>query len=199
MKQILFLEGNMQVGKSTIILNNINHLPKSDLGGFLCQRLIKEAKTKAFRLISAESEEILTLKYNPDLSDIFLEEVFGKWIKNERVFLTKGIECLSCLTSKELIILDEIGGFELLLDEFREKLFEILKGDVPVLGVIKSNNNGMIMKNSIGLNNDYWTYYEKLRGDIEGLLGGKILNVNKINISSVDNEVKKFLKICYLT
>ena len=198
MKKILFLEGNIQSGKSTTILNNIKHLSKSDLGGFFCQRLTKEGETKAFRLVSAGSTETLTLKYNSDLSDIFLEEVFGKWIKNEGVFLTKGFECLSCMVSKKLIILDEIGGFELFSDEFTVKIFEILKGDVPVLGVIKSNNNGMIMKKTIGLNNEYWTRYEKLRCYIE-TLGGKILNINKINISDVDNEVKNFLKISHLT
>lgn len=194
MKRILFLEGNIQIGKSTIILNSLkSRIDDAYIGGFLCQRLTKDRKTKAFRIISTDKAETTAIEYKADMPDVFLEEISGKWIKYENIFRTKGIELLSNISLKRIIFLDEIGGFELLIDEFREKLYEVLKSGIPIIGVIKSDKNGMIMKNTVGLKNDYWNYYLNLRSDIEKLYGGKILNVNKYNILSIENQVKTFL------
>jgi len=192
MNQSLFLEGPIQTGKSTIILNNLkSYMLIEHAGGFLCQRLTEDGKTKAFRLIETSSAETTEMKYCADIPDVFLEEVSGKWIKRDEVFKTKGIEILSDIHSKKLILLDEIGGFEILIDNFREKLYEALSSCIPVIGVIKSVNNGKIMKSAVGISNDYLAKYEKLRTFITNN-GGRILNVNS-NIDSINEEIKLFL------
>ena len=156
MKHLLFLEGNIQIGKSTIILDNLrSNMIIEHTGGFLCQRLTENDKTRAFRLIEAEKAETSDIKYKVNTPSVFLEEVSGKWIKRDEVFLTKGIEFLSDLSSRKLILLDEIGGFELLIDGFREKLYEVLLDNIPIIGVIKSVNNSAIMKNTVKIDDDY--------------------------------------------
>lgn len=193
MKHILFLEGNIQIGKSTLILKNlISHMLIEHTGGFLCQRLTEEGKTKAFCIIAAEKAETIAIEYNAGMPDVFLEEVSGKWIKRDEVFQNKGIELLTDLCSKKLVLLDEIGGFELLIDEFNEKLYQVLLGHIPIIGVIKSIDNGTVMKNTVGIKDDYYTKYEKLRSIIKNL-GGKIVKVNSDNILNVDDEIKLFL------
>ena len=193
MKHLLFLEGNIQIGKSTIILDNLrSNMIIEHTGGFLCQRLTENDKTRAFRLIEAEKAETSDIKYKVNTPSVFLEEVSGKWIKRDEVFLTKGIEFLSDLSSRKLILLDEIGGFELLIDGFREKLYEVLLDNIPIIGVIKSVNNSAIMKNTVKIDDDYYAKYEELRSVITNI-GGKIVKVNNNNIVSVSDEIKSFL------
>ncbi|HHZ02105.1 MAG TPA: hypothetical protein GX396_04110 [Tissierellia bacterium] len=183
----------MQIGKSTIILDNIKrHKLLEHTGGFLCQRLTKGSKTKAYRLIEAEKAEVTATEYHENLPSIFLEEVAGNWVKRDQVFLNRGIELLSDLSSRKLILLDEIGGFELLIDEFREKLYEVLLSSTPIIGVIKSFDNGRVMKNAIGINDVYYSKYKALRSFITDN-NGIIVNVNNNNIESINNEIKSFL------
>jgi len=192
-KNILFLEGNIKIGKSIIILNNIANIPNGYIDGFFCQRLTLNENLKAFRLVCAKEAKFTTMQYDENMPDIFLEEISGMWKRKDEVFRTTGIELLSDLSLKKLVLLDEIGGFELLIDEFREKLYEVLSGDIPVLGVIKSNNNRYIMQNAVKIKDEYVELYDKLRLDIVNEFGGKILDVNQENISYVDKEVKEFL------
>lgn len=193
MKNILFLEGDIQIGKSSIILNNlISHKLIEHTTGFLCQRLTEEGISKAFCLIPAEKAEATVKEYKSNIPNTFLEEVSGKWIRKDEVFLTKGIELLKNVPIKRLVLLDEIGGFELLIDGFREKLYEVLQSDTPIIGVIKSNKNAAVMKNAVGIYEKYYIIYEKFRSDINDF-GGKIINLNTENIRKVDDEIKSFL------
>lgn len=192
MSQILFLEGKSKIGKSTIILNNIRqYMPMENVGGFLCQRLIHKGIIKAYRLVPFNKVITPSAEYNTTMEDIFLENIDDKWIIKECVFCSKGIEMLSDINNKKLVLLDEIGGLELLNDKFREKLFEVLRNDIPVIGVLKSYSNAVIMKNTVGISDNYWLHYKKLREDIE-ILGGRILDVKTTNLLRVDKEVRRF-------
>lgn len=191
----LFLAGNMKIGKSTTILKNIElYIPGNLIGGFMCQRLVNNKKTKAFCLTDIKMVEASIKKYKPDTPNIFLKNISGKWEKNDEVFNTIGVEMLSNLASKKLVVLDEIGGFELLAEQFREKLYEVLLGDIPVIGVLKSNSNKLIMKESVRIDNDYIALYEKLCSDIENICGGKILTAKENNMLSIQNEINIFFE-----
>lgn len=191
----LFLEGDMQIGKSTNILKTIKStIPHNLIGGFMCQRLVHNEETIAFCLTSFDKVEAATIEYSSDVPNVFLENVSGKWIRNEEVFNKVGIEILSNISSKRLIVLDEIGGFELLVGQFRAKLYKVLSKDIPVIGVIKSNKNKLIMKKAIEINDEYIALHQKLCIDIENIFKGKILSANKNNMLYVKNEINMFLE-----
>lgn len=190
----LFLEGNMQIGKSTTILKNINSLiPNNHVGGFMCQRLVADEETKAFCLTPFDKVESSIIEYKPHTPNVFLENISGKWVRNDEVFNTIGIEMLSNLSLKKLIVLDEIGGLELLTEQLREKLYELLSGNIPIIGVIKSNNNKFIMKKSVKIDDEYSALYQKLCSDIENIYNGKILKADKNNMVSIQQEIGAFL------
>ncbi|HBV68230.1 MAG TPA: hypothetical protein DEF04_08635 [Clostridiales bacterium] len=100
---------------------------------------------------------------------------------------------LSNLSLKKLIVLDEIGGFELLTEQLREKFYELFSGNIPIIGVIKSNNNKFIMKKSVEIDDEYSTLYQKLCSDIENIYDGKILKADKNNMESIQQEIGAFL------
>lgn len=190
----LFLEGDMQIGKSTTILKNLKAMISPDfIGGFMCQRLVESNQTKAFCLTDFNKVEATIVEYRPDISNIFLENASGKWVRNDDVFNNIGIEMLKNLSSKKIIVLDEIGGFELLVGNFRQNLYEVLLSDILIIGVLKSNKNKSIMKNAVEVDDNYITLYQQLRVDIENKYEGKILTASKDNMLSIQREICGFL------
>ena len=189
----LFLTGDMQTGKSTAILESIRPYPRNLIGGFMCQRLINNGETKAFCLTEISSVKSAVIEYKADIPNIFLENKCGKWERNDEVFDVKGAEMLSDISSSRLIILDEIGGFELLSEKFMEKIYDVLFGGTPVIGVIKSNKNKSIMEKAVKTDDKYTELHRKLFSDIENNFGGKIVRTQKDNMVNVQNEIKDFL------
>ena len=156
----LFLEGDMKIGKSTIIMQNIkSKFHNNQVCGFMCQRLVHNEETIAFCLTAIDK-----------------------------------VESAINISSKKLLVLDEIGGFELLAKQFRAKLYEVLSQDIPIIGVIKSNKNKSIMKKAVKINDEYIDLYQKLYSDIENVFNGTILPSHKNNMMYVNNKVNTFFE-----
>ncbi len=138
MDRKIFLTGDLQVGKSTII-----------------QKVIKElgVSTGGFRTIGGN--------YAPDgSSDVFLlgmEELpspekivahrFGSVRGNTvfpEVFDTLGPKLLN--SSASLMIMDELGFMETDAVQFQNAVFSILDGPIPVLGVVRNKQTPFLDK-----------------------------------------------------
>jgi hypothetical protein len=190
----LFFEGPVRSGKSTILRQALlPYLPL--LGGFVVQRLLAlDGAPIAYRLISLEEiknrgeagKVLFTavdapypnggLENNPDsVSDIFL------WVSPRRmdltVFETKGIACLHQSTLNQIILLDEIGGVDLLCTNFRDELFAVLKSSTPCIGIIKEKEKARDARS--------------FNGDLRTLLSVQTLS-SKIH-STVLAQVQSFL------
>ena len=149
MRKILFLEGPIQTGKSTLIRTVLgDHLPAC--GGFTSQRLIDAAgSTRGFRLGPAASTPLTApaedYYRDPGSPDAFVPGAgIFKWFReggsvltDQSVFDTVGVSLLRSSLDHPLILLDEIGGSELLCEPFCEALDEVLSSGVPCLGVMK--------------------------------------------------------------
>ncbi|MEL7566877.1 MAG: nucleoside-triphosphatase [Dehalobacterium sp.] len=128
----IFLTGNIQVGKSTII----NHIAKKlpiNIGGF----------------------ETLPWYEQNQLSSFYMEDINGqpqvgkpsliaycrgkKWVAVPDTFNDFGVAILQrCLDKKpDLIVMDELGFFESEAYRFQELVQDCLDSEVPVLGVLK--------------------------------------------------------------
>lgn len=84
------------------------------------------------------------------------------------VFDNYGVELLN--SSKDIILIDELGRFELDADKFKEKIFALLESDKLLIGVIKAESN---------------TFLDKIRAreDI------KILKITTVNRNKVYNNL----------
>ena len=129
----------MQAGKSTLLQEAMEPY-REYIGGFVSQRLKDSSlNTIGFRLADYSSEPALTAAFTEALSNIFLRHGSDKSSFSLSVFENQAIDILEAAkASKQIILLDEIGGGELKSDIFKNYLDRLLMGNVPCIGVLKA-------------------------------------------------------------
>lgn len=189
----LFLEGPIQTGKSTLLRKLLKPY-MAQIGGFTSQRLLNpEGKTIAFRIGPAAGTP-LTAPFSDKYDGIFrITTDEGNHLKYPEVFDNEGIKYLTENHGKKLILLDEIGGVELLNEKFRKTLYEILDGNTPCIGVIKLESKARSMSASVGYDkNSLAEYNKELRHMIKEKYDGSILYFKR-NDNKTEEKVKEFL------
>ena len=129
----VFLTGNIQVGKSTIIRNFIT---RSGLcaDGFMTYREHDDDGGRSLYLAP----------YSPDLQvaerHLVARDYGRRLIPDENmtiVFDTYAAEILNASGNRDIIVMDELGLLESKSLVFQKAVMRRLAGDIPVLGVIK--------------------------------------------------------------
>lgn len=188
----LFLEADSGSGKSTLIRKII--APYIDqIGGFTSQRLQNENdETIAFRIVPAQDLR-LAIPYENTPENIF-RIIAGemKGYNNLDVFETEGLKFLTDTKGKKLILLDEIGGVELKNETFRMRLYEILSGDIPCIGVIKQEQKAASMSGLSGNKKELAEHNTKLHKLMQNEWNCKILHFKR-NDPAVESEIKAFI------
>ncbi|MFW5651787.1 MAG: nucleoside-triphosphatase [Acetivibrio ethanolgignens] len=149
MKRRLFLTGAIGCGKSTAIEQALGN-KISSCCGFLTRRIRDEqGKLVSFSLLDLSSGR----------EEVFLDFSSGHPEMYMAVFKTLGAASLR----GDLLVLDEIGGIELLCTEFAASLKEALTRDVPILGVMKGEGPANALIQALGLSEEYKTAANQLR------------------------------------
>lgn len=151
MKRRLFLTGPIGCGKSTAIAAALGERTQQ-CGGFLTRR-------------HREPYLHFTLE-RPDgqYSETFLDFPDGKPRLNLDVFSQSGVSLLT----GDILVLDEIGGIELLCPEFSAALEQLLRRDVPVIGVMKGESPAGALVEALGLSEEYTRAADRLRSLLRG-------------------------------
>lgn len=132
----IFLTGKAGVGKTTIIEEVLKRTSLS-YGGFQTKTYLKEEKLVGFKIVdfTTKKEEIIALV------------IKGGIIINPQGFERLGVEAIKqALERKRLIVMDELGFMELAAPNFQNKVWEALRSDKPVLGVVKMHKNDFLDK-----------------------------------------------------
>ena len=149
----LFLTGPIGSGKSTSIAAALGaYLPKA--GGFLTIRQRDDTGRAVAYWIK-----------RPDGSDgqIIIDYSAKPYTMHLEVFEDLGVRLLEEAAQFDFVILDEIGGFELLSDTFLEALQKLLQSDIPCIGVMKGEGPASKMIQKLGLGDVYLQRAESLR------------------------------------
>lgn len=128
MTRHVFLTGDIQVGKSTII-NRVLEDTELILAGF---------KTLGANYLPDGSSDIVIFPCEKSVEEGFVvanRSSLGKTVYPE-VFDEKGVEFL--LRQGELVIMDELGYMESDAKLFQRTVLELLDKDTPVLGVLRN-------------------------------------------------------------
>jgi nucleoside-triphosphatase THEP1 len=143
MKRHLFLTGPIGCGKSTAITvalgKNITRC-----GGFLTRR-----HREPYLHFTLESPDGNT-------QETFLDFTSGKPAVDLTVFSERYLQ-------GRPIVLDEIGGIELLNSDFTDALKAVLSSDTPIIGVIKGEGPAGALIDKLGLTEEYQSAAGKLR------------------------------------
>ena len=191
MKQIFFLFF-FQTGKSTLLrrcLLPYRHL----LGGFSSQRLLnREGDLMGFRITSAR-DFALTRPYTPGLPGIFMLHRNGNVEKRLEVFAGLGVRLLRESLQSPIILLDEIGGAELLVPSFRQALQSLLASGIPCLGVLKAPENTVSMVRGAGYPAQLIRAGEDLRNAVTEQYGAGIISYTASSADAAEREITAFL------
>lgn len=149
----LFLTGPVGCGKSTSIAKALGeNLPKA--GGFLTVRQVDDT-----------GRAVAYWMKKPDGSDakVIIDYSAKPYTMHMEVFETLGVELLEKARDFDFVVLDEIGGFEVLSDVFVEALMKLLESDIPCIGVMKGVAPASKMIEKLGLGDAYVQRAQQLR------------------------------------
>lgn len=187
----LFLEGDSGCGKTTLIQEVLQE-QQVEVVGFTVQRIEdKQGKTKAFELKAATGKQ--EIDEGTQKNHWFIEKRTNDRItRHLSVFENYGNQLLKeAKNSCETILLDEIGGVELLVPSFVENLLHLFTTEKKILGVFKSEKNFQNQKrhsqNELSI--------EKEREEIKSafLKNGVLLELTKENREEIKQKIVQFL------
>ncbi|NLL36135.1 MAG: hypothetical protein GX256_01280 [Fretibacterium sp.] len=192
----LFLEGPSGVGKTSLLLGEMGEL-RREAGGFLTQRLTQNGKTRGFRLSSPRFSALSSLLMPSGASDVFIwrREASGKpseW--REEPFLKAERTLLRGHEGWRLVLLDEIGGCDLLVPVFRERILSLLKGEVPCLGVFKAPYNAIRTAHNLRLDPSFQEIYTNFRALLLADPRIELAEMTEENKPDVRHRVRCFIK-----
>ena len=149
----LFLTGSIGCGKSTSIAFALGeHI--TEAGGFLTVRQKDDTgRAVAYWLQSCDGRDRqCIINYSAKPVTMHME-----------VFENFGVQLLQEAEQFDFVVLDEIGGFEVLSDSFMEALMQLLESDIPCIGVMKGEGPAGKMIQKLGLADAYVQKAEQLR------------------------------------
>ena len=159
MKKHLFLTGVSGIGKTTIIRQALG-TAAGYAGGFITERVTDgDGRVEAFDLYPAAA----AIGHDGFDGLRFLDLGTTPPRKDNEVFRESAAQMLREAEYYPFVMLDEIGGFEMLIPQFRNELAQLLNSDAPIIGVIKGAENAEELRASFGLGEKFTMLTDNLR------------------------------------
>ena len=158
MKKHIFLTGSSGCGKTTLIRNVLGS-SLACAGGFITERrLSADGSLAGFDLLPAAAA------LDPDSYDgkRFLDYSVTPPTHDNEVFRNDGVRLLKEAEFYPFSLIDEFGGYEILIPQFREALADFLSGEQPCIGVLKGFKSVNELKSRFGLGERFPAYAERL-------------------------------------
>ena len=181
----IFITGNRQVGKTTI-LNKILNISKVKPFGFITKPFYDENNLlKGFNL--QYISDFNTKKLENDI--IGYTDDGEKWFSCPEVFdnfaniLIEDFEKIQISKDKHIIIMDELGFFENEAFNFQKIILKILtQKAIPVLGVVKNADTHFLNKIKNHLNIELFNVDHNNRNEILDILSNKMIKLTQKTI-----------------
>lgn len=188
MKKHLFLTGASGSGKTSLITEVLGDRICS-AGGFVTRRAEDErGELLGFDIMPAcaaggvqgfEPQRILDYTVRPPKA--FTE-----------VFRSYGAQLLEEAQYYPFSVIDEFGGFEIIVPQFRAKLAEFLSYDQPIIGVLKGLENARQLRRSLGLGEKYIAFANRLRAALEGNSETMVLDLSDMDHAAARDIVRQW-------
>ena len=186
MKRKLFLCGQAFSGKSRLIREALGRqlqaaggfcteLSASEDGGMLGCTLMPAAAAGGVE--GVEKELFLDLRQFPPLHD-------------SEVFRESGVRCLEEAEWYPFAVLDEIGGMDLIIPQFRVALENLLQSGLPVLGVVKTEEDAEQLRQLLGPGQRFREFSERLHRALQADPDTEILYIDSDAEAEADAAVR---------
>ena len=154
----LFLTGPVGIGKSTL-LRRLLGPELAQAGGFVTEAVYGSYGELTGYALSPAAAVGGVSGFVPER---FLDcSSFPPHTDNE-VYRTTGVRLLQEAEYYPYALLDEFGGFELQIPQFRTALYELLRSDLPLVGAVKTEEEADAMRQALGLGEKHLGYIRKL-------------------------------------
>ena len=131
----IFLTGDVQVGKSTIIKKTLAALKLRDIGGFRSVSVpdLPDGAMSVYLIPAGDEHPMMG-----DWNRVGIRKGCGRGIgKFPEAFERAGVQVLKGAEGMPLILMDEVGRMESAAAQFSERILELLDGSAPILGVVQ--------------------------------------------------------------
>ena len=163
MRKKLFLCGPSGCGKTTMIRNALGG-KLAEAGGFVTERAVgADGRLLGFDLLPAAAAAGVE-GYTPLR---FLDYTSEPPKRDNEVFRVEAVRLLQEAEYYSFAVLDEIGGFELVIPQFRAALAELLNSPLPCIGVIKSLEGVEELQLRFGLGERFPALARQLRAALD--------------------------------
>ena len=137
MKKHLFLTGPSGIGKTTLLREELGWMLQTAGGLATVRECDSSGRVLGYDLLPAAAlggvEGYTPLR--------FLDYSVDPPVRDNEVYRSEGVRLLNEAPYYSFALLDEIGGYELLIPEFRHALEELLNSETPIIGVLKGREN----------------------------------------------------------
>ena len=151
MKKHLFLTGPSGVGKTTLLHEELGWMLQTAGGLATVREKDSSGRVLGYDLLPAAALGGVA-GYTPLR---FLDYSVDPPARDNEVFRSEGVRLLNEARYYNFALLDEIGGYELLIPEFRHALEELLNSETPVIGVLKSRENAAALSRRFSLGSKF--------------------------------------------
>lgn len=182
------MTGSSGVGKSTLLRQLLGD-KLAFAGGFVTERRLDENGTLlGFDILPAaaaagveglEGHRFLDYSTNPPRAD------------NE-VFRSFGVQLLNEAQYYPFAVLDEFGGYELMIPQFRNALSQLLNSDVPCIGVIKGAASARELRRRFHFGDKFTAYTKQLHSALKADKDTLIVEVHRHGDKKAAEAVKRW-------
>ncbi|MBQ3482512.1 MAG: hypothetical protein IJH48_09385 [Oscillospiraceae bacterium] len=163
MRKRLFLTGPSGCGKSTMIRAALGE-KLAEAGGFVTERRsADDGRVLGYELLPSAAaggiEGFVPLR--------FLDYTSDPPTRDNEIFRCEAVRLLQEAEYYPFAVLDEIGGFELVIPQFRAQLAAFLSSPVPCVGVLKDRRGVRELQERFGLGEKYAALAARLREALE--------------------------------
>lgn len=190
----LFLTGASGIGKSTLLTEILTESSLSVSGLFTQRLVLEDGTTTGFRLLPWTPGIPAISAWTSGLPDIFICNADCGWTRNLSVFATTGAALLDAAALESgIVCLDEIGGAELLVPEFRDRLYRLLSVHPRCIGVVKGGANLSSMLDTLKLPAPEVQALIEFRQDLLSHFRSRILCMTATNRKQIAEVIRSYL------
>ena len=190
MKRHLFLSGPAFSGKSRLIRELLGAGLQS-AGGF-CTELCTAADGSMLgcaMMPAAMAGGVEGLE-----KELFLDMRSFPPEHDSEVFRNLGVRLLDESEWYPFAVLDEIGGIDLIIPQFRVALDSLLASELPILGVVKSREDSEQMRQMLGPGARFTAFSERLYGQLTKDPDTEILPISENAEEEAGERVKAWIE-----
>ena len=190
MKRHLFLCGEAFTGKSRLIREAMGPLLQGSGGFCTAMRLAPDGSVVGCSMMpAAAAGGVEGLE-----EGLFLDLCSFPPEHDSEVFRSLGVRLLEEAAWYPFAVLDEIGGMDLIIPQFRNALDALLQSGLPLLGVVKSREAAEQLRRTLGPGERFTAFSERLWDMLEKDPDTEIVTVEEDAVREADGCVQAWVR-----